>query len=1005
MRRSSTILWSTSAMAFALCATPAFAQDETQPAVPPDPTVQAQTNPADPDQGSPQTDDAVQTANGQDQATIDDQTIVVTGLRRSLQSAQNIKRNSDQIVDAIVAEDIGKLPDITVSDTAARIPGVQVERSGGEANRVLLRGLDERFYATTYNGREIFTAETRSVALQDFPAGAIAAVEAFKTSTANLVEPGLAGLVNVRSRRPFDFKGLEVAGSVWGVYTENAKDLEPNGALLISNRWNAGDGEIGALINFSYTRMHFEDWVRRHGFFIADLGNPSVGRSPDWPEIHYNEAERWRPSINGALQYRNGDLQLYAEGLWQGYREHQHDRDWEQPLWSCGRLGVDPGAASYSDIVYRNGSDAVVSGTVTQPGCVGQTRGFQGATPRRTNTYQFAVGGSYDAGPLQITADLARTTSKFKLRTESVDYQLNTNNFSVDWFTGEDSDDDGPTFQVVGLDPTDISLYNFRGFFEDYLDAKGNDWQARLDFEYETGLDALPKVQWGVRHVNRKASRTAGSYYWDLFNFGGPITGVPLDYVLFDEGFRGDDMKPFPLTWYAPTWDSIHDNLDELREYSMAKCLTVRPASACGSLEGPATDPTRTFRIKEQSLAGYVQANFLFDLGGTSIDGLVGVRVVRTKDTSSGTQFSIPDPVPISVSNTYTDVLPNANLNIHFSPEWTLRLAATETRTRPTFEQLNPSLHLDQFDANCNPTQVNCIRTGSAGNPNLKPLKSTNYDASLEYYFSRNGFASLALFHRNMRGFIANIATQYPDPDPESGFPLIITQPTNTNRGKVQGMEAQVSTFFDYDWAPGFLRSFGVQANATYLDAKADFNIFQADNPNHSVRRLRIPGVSKWTYNLVGMYENGGFTARLAYNWRTKYPEGDLSERDGFFTLQGLAHPSDRLDWSSSYAFNDKLTVFLDWTNILKNPFKSDIVRVQYAPAGEIFRTEQFPMVVRFEERVLSGGIRFRFGGGERPAAAAAPAQLPPPPPPPVETAPQPVPPPPPPPPPAPERG
>lgn len=984
MRRIDTLLWSTAIVAIAAVATPAVAQ--TQPATPPDPNVSAQTSPAD-QSGSPETDDAVQTASGQDQDATDSQAIVVTGLRRSLQSARNIKRNSQQVIDAVVAEDIGKLPDITVSDTAARIPGVQVERSGGEANRVLVRGLDERFYATTYNGREIFTAETRSVALQDFPAGAIAAVEAFKTSTANLVEPGLAGLVNVRSRRPFDFKGLEVAGSVWGVYTENAKELSPNGALLLSDRWTAGDGEFGALINFSYTRMHFEDWVRRHGFFVAPLAG---GRSPDWPEIHYNESERWRPSVNGALQYRNGDLELYAEGLWQGYREHQHDRDYEQPLWSCGVPGVDPDAATYSNIVFRPGSDAIVSGTVTNPGCVGQMRGFQGATPRRTNTYQFAVGGAYDTGPLRISGDLARTTSKFKLRTESVDYQLNTHNATVDWFTGTDSDDDGPTFQVHGIDFTDISLYNFRGFFEDYLDAKGNDWQSRLDFEYETGMDALPKLQWGLRHVNRKASRTAGSFYFDLFNRGGPITNVPLDYELFDEGFRGDDLKPFPLTWYAPTWDSIHDNLLELRQYAIDICH-------CGSIDGPGVDPTRSFRIKERSLAGYAQANFLFDLGGASVDGALGVRVVRTKDESTGTQFSIPTPVPITVSNSYTDVLPNANANIHFSPEWTLRLAVTETRTRPAFDQLNPSLNLNQFDPNCNPQQTNCIRTGSAGNPNLKPFKSTNYDASLEYYFSRTGFASLALFHRNMRGFIANIATQYPDLDPQSGFPLIITQPTNTNKGKVQGMEAQVSTFFDYDFVPRFLRSFGMQANATYINAKADFNIFPEDTPNHTVRRLRIPGVSKWTYNLVGMYENGGFTARLAYNWRTNYPEGDLSQRDNFFTLQGLAHPSDRLDWSSSYAVNDNLTVFLDWTNILKNPFKSDIVRVQYAPEGEIFRTEQFPMVVRFEERVLSGGIRFRFGGEPRVAPPPPPAVAPPLPPPPVVEQPAPPPPPPPP--------
>ena len=290
MRRVSSVLWSTTALtAMIAAAVPAGAQTAPPP---PNPNATAQQNPAQPAQNAdaPQSPEAAA-------GSVADVPIVVTGLRRSLQSARNIKRNSDQIVDAVVAEDIGKLPDITVSDTAARIPGVQVERAGGEANRVLLRGLDNTYYTTTYNGREIFTAETRSVALQDFPAGAIAAVEAFKTSTANLVEPGIAGLLNVRSRRPFDFSGSEISGSVWALHPNQSRDTSINGNLLLSDRWETGSGaEFGALINFSYTRLHYKDSVRRHGFFIADLGNPVVGRSPDWPEIHYNQGQRWRAS-------------------------------------------------------------------------------------------------------------------------------------------------------------------------------------------------------------------------------------------------------------------------------------------------------------------------------------------------------------------------------------------------------------------------------------------------------------------------------------------------------------------------------------------------------------------------------------------------------------------------------------------------------------------------------------------------------------------------------------
>jgi TonB-dependent receptor len=944
MRLKTLVLCSASTAVLTI-ASPALAQ--TDPVNPPDDSVEAQESPADPEAGSPQTDDAVEgEGEGEDE-------IVVTGLRRSLRSAQNIKRNSEQIVDAIVAEDIGKLPDVAVSDTAARIPGIQVERSGGEASRVLLRGLDRFNYTTTYNGREIFTAETRSVALQDFPAGGISAIEAFKTSTANLVEPGIAGLINVRSRRPFDFEGFEVAGSVWGVYPNQSRDLEPNAQLLVSNRWDTGAGEFGALINFSYTRLHYRDSIRRHGFFIADLAG---GRSPDWPEIRYNEAERWRPSVNGALQWRpSPDLEFYAEGLWQGYRERSTDRMWAQPLW---------GGASYTNIV-RDGNK-IVSGTVNRPtDCCGgnHTWGFQGATKRDTNTFQFAVGGRYDAGALRVSGDIARTDSTFDLQTESVDYEINTKNYSVDFFTGPVGGP-GPTFQVRGLDVTNPAIYNYRGFFEDYLTASGDDWQARLDFEFDSGIEFLPRIQWGARFVNRDASAVAGAFYWNLRDRGIPITAVPLDYQLTPIGFRGDkaSLKPFPMQWLAPTFSSVHNNLTQLRQFNIDR------TGGAGSVNGPPTDPGRSFNINEKSYAGYVQANYEFDVGGeATVEGSIGLRAVKTTQDIRGTAFSIPTVVPIQVDNEYTDWLPNANLTFSFAPEWQLRLAATRTRTRPTFGQLNPSLTLDP-PPGCDPTRADCVRVGRRGNPLLEPLTSTNFDASLEYYFSRSGFAAVGLFKRNMRGFVSNIATTFPQRDPQTNLPLLITEPINTRKASIEGFEAQFSSFFDF--LPGMLQGLGAQANVTFINARADFQFFcppvqfacvpRPGFPNATQINARIPDVSRWTYNLVGMYERGGLTARLAYNRRSGFPEADRAERDGFFTLQGRGHAVSRLDWSSSFAVNDKFTVFFDYTNILGNPFKSDIVRVNY-PGGQPSAEEIFPMVVRFEESVISSGIRFRF--------------------------------------------
>jgi TonB-dependent receptor len=579
----------------------------------------------------------------------------------------------------------------------------------------------------------------------------------------------------------------------------------------------------------------------------------------------------------------------------------------------------------------------------------------------------------------------------------------------------------------VGLDFENPANYKYRGFFERYLVAKGDDWQARLDGEYEPGLAWLPNIQVGVRYTDRDSVRSDGERYWSandrgLFNI--PISAVPLDYALFRPAFRGDDNAPTPRTWLAPTFESVWDNLEALRQFNISQGLPLdtfpgRNRSQNNDAGPPAPVPSRAFNINEKTLAGYAQLKFDFQ-GGMPVDGLLGMRVVRTKDRIEGFQrlFNTATPFPddyifqpLSFTNNHTNWLPNLNVNVHLSEQLKLRLAATKTITRPLFEQLNPGFNLGV--PNCtDPANPACEIVGSGGNPFLDPLRSNNYDASLEYYFSRTGFASLAAFRRDMRGFIVNRRLEALT-DEATGLPVRIDGPVNTNKGRIQGFEAQVSTFFDWDGVPEWMRSFGVQANATYIDAKIDLPLFCASTatdcvpgpaagPNATVVRTRIPDVSKWTYNLVAMYERGPLTARLSYNHRTSYPEGALDPR-GDYTLQGRGRGTGRLDWSSSYNVSDKLTLFFDWTNILNIPFRSDIVRVNYA-AGQPTTSEDYPMVVRYNESVMSGGIRFRFGGAPRREPEPV-AYTPPPPPPPPVTAPPPVEAPPAPPPPAPPSG
>jgi iron complex outermembrane recepter protein len=935
MRVKTLILCTTSFMSFA--AAPAWAQPGAQG---------AQETPAD------STDVAQETVT-------EEEAIVVTGLRQSLQSAQSLKRNSDQIVDAIVAEDIGKLPDIAVSDTAARIPGVQVERGGGEAGRVLVRGLPD--FATTYNGREIFTAETRSVALQDFPSGAIGAIEVFKTSTANLIEPGLAGLVNVRSRRPFDFAGFEVAGSVWGLYTYQADEITPNGNILLTNRWDVGDGgEIGALIGFSYTRLKYLDSTRENTDFVAG-GGPNGTRWPDIQRVFYGSGDRTRPSLNGAIQYRPAPgIELYVEGLWQGFRNRVSDRLLAVPLW---------GGSSFTEFQTREGRpDLLESGTVVNPF---RPDGFQGGTFNKTNTYQFAVGGHWDAGPLRISADLARTDSTFTGSTASVDYAF-ADRQTVTFDTDVGEEDGGAEFSFANFDPANPANYVYRGFYEEAQQSQGDDWQARLDFDYDTGWASIPEVEFGVRFVDRDAHREFGNRYWGNENVEPqriPLSQVPLNYVLFQPGFRGSDVQDF-RTWLSPSYRNIRDNIQELRQFS------IDIGANNFTLQDPLPDPLQTWDANEKTYAAYGQLRYDFDFGGITVDGNVGLRVVKTEIQLDGTRLVFPvDPdaggplpappgvfTPTNVDRAFTDWLPNFSARIGFMPELQLRLSYTQTRTRPGFTDLRPSGTLDRPPA-CfieNPIPEGCVQTGNGGNPFLERLTSNNYDASLEYYFSRTGFASFAVFHRDMEGFIENTTFEGTS---LTGLPLRFNGPINSGAGEIRGFEAQVNTFFDFGGLPDWMSAFGIQANVTHLDATADF-VYNGETVNR-----RLVDVSPWSYNLIGMYESGGFTARLAWNRRDGYLDL-FAPRDNFFDASRVAaglprqghlyieeaRPLSRLDFSMSYDVLDKLTLFADATNLLKTPFRSTLTRID--PDG----TEStFPRFVRFNESTISLGARFRF--------------------------------------------
>lgn len=891
MRVRTFVRCSASFAAFAWFAAPAMAQD-----VAVSTTQDASAQPA---------------AEAQPEPPADETEIIVTGIRESLESTRNLRRNSDQTVDAVVAEDIGKLPDLAVSDTAARIPGVQVVRTGGEASRVLVRGLPD--FTTTYNGREIFTAETRVVALQDFPSANIAALEVFKTSTANLVEPGLAGLVNVRSRRPFDFNEGQISASVWGLYTVQSDQITPNFNALLTDRWEVGDGEFGALLNFSYTEFQYLDSEPSNTDFIADPTiNGQQVRFPDIQRLFYRSGNRVRPSVNVALQWRPSDnFELYAEGLYQGFRNKIDDRLVAVPLY---------GGGSYSNLVFRPGTNQLSSGTITGLGDPIFT--FQGATFNQTDTFQVAVGAIYERGPLRLALDVARTDTTFTGSTESVDRIFAGQAGTTVNFNLED-----PSFSLSGFDPTNLGNYFFDGLYEEAQESSGQDWQARFDATYTVSdFGFLRSIEAGLRYTDREAHREFGNRFAGFRGQNIPSTALPLDFRLTPEGFRGTDLQGF-RSFLSPTYGSIRNNLAALRQFVISRGggnYTVDDVVA----------PT-LFDAREETLAGYAQVNVGI---GEWLNAVAGIRGVRTQVQVIG---GAPGPIPqFNSGSEFTDWLPNLSIRARITPELQLRLSATQTRTRPNFADLNPSGTLGPLDPLTNE------RRGSTGNPFLQPFTSDNYDASLEYYFSRTGFASATIFRRDLFGFIQNRDVRLTDPTLGN---LVINQPVNTGSGRIDGFELQVQTFFDFGGVPSFLRNFGIQANLTYLDAETGF-----PNAAGGFDSDSILGVSEWSYNVVGLYENGPLSARLTYNQRSDYLDRRDNRGDDLYIER--AQPGDRVDFSLNYNVFENATIFFDWTNILMEPFGATLESGRAgAPRAE------YPRFLRFEETTVSVGLRFRL--------------------------------------------
>lgn len=859
-----------------------------------------------------------------DQPNENQKAIVVTGIRASLATAQTIKKNSEALVDSVVAQDIGKLPDNTVSDALQRVTGVQVQHAAGETQNVLIRGLPD--IRSFVNGREIFTGTSRGVALQDIPAELVQAVNVYKTSTPDMIPGGVAGRIDILLHRPFDFQGLEVAGTARAIYSDQSKKWSWIGSALISDRWQtAGGSEFGILFDLSYNRRQYQDQTA-FNFGFNNFQNAATGGAnvliPDTVGGLITTGDRKRPAANFSVEWKpNPDLLFYVDGLYTGYRE-DHDVNFF--------VGI-PKAGDVTNVVLQQGSSVAVPDSNGTPASVAQSittlNNFTITSKQTfhstTDGYQLAGGTQWTAGPAQLSTEVTYNDSTVKNRAYILDA-----NFVVPAITYNFNNNGTPHVDARNADGSpfdfsDTSILNIFQLFDQRNESNSKELAWRGDVKYDFNNSVLQNFKAGFRYARRTGhseGAPTGPHFIGVSGAPYPDLGTdaPSDLLNGDLG-----VGRFAL----PSTSFIISNIDLLRG------LAGLPSGA------PALDPTQTFDLLEKNYAAYGQFQFRFDAGAVPIDGVVGARVEKSDTILHAILVNNGVASPITNKRNETELLPSLTLRARPIDKLVLRLIAGKSLTRPEFGQLDPATSLSPFGATGNSAFYGA---GGGGNPDLKSVKSDNLDGSVEYYFGKASSFTFAAYYRRLHGYIQTYAAAETWPgaqgEPET---YLVTRPRNTGTGTLKGIEAAYQQFFDF--LPGALSGFGIQANFTLSDGKVQ----SPPDANGVLHEQEITPVSKYSYNLVAMYEKYGISARLAYNWRSKYIDSFSDANPGG---KIVVKPVSFLDFSASYDLTKQITLTVDATNILGERYHDSFGGITYTPRD----TRQY-------DRTIGAGVRFKL--------------------------------------------
>jgi iron complex outermembrane recepter protein len=893
--------------------------------------------------------------SGTDSSVVDLDQVQVRGVRESLMNAIALKQSTIQVVDAIVAEDIGKFPDNNLVEALQRVTGVQTtNRGSGEVSTVSIRGLSD--VTTTVNGRNIFTASGRAVALADIPASLLASAEVYKTRAASQIESGIAGVIDIHTHRPFDFEGSTISVAARGIYQDQADKTDPNISALFSNIWHVGDGRFGALANISYAETNYRDQSVTAGAVVPFFGDEAPAGYVPYQRIDtsINGVEVWqpglvaglpyaagstvsvdgqdydyllsrdaifasdftgkreRPAANISLQWAPNDSSEYTfEAFYNGYRNQSFNSllfsfvDW----W--GDLGTDPA----SSLQLYPGTNVVKSRVVGSP--YNFTSGD--LTTSRTDSYLYALGGKWDVGDrLKLRSEVNYQNSKYKTDFFAMRADRVTNAVWVDFNSGGGIPafgftDNPATAGVDESNAADASQWALAQLYDNANYAKGDAATFTFDGDYAADLGPLSRLSFGVRYDDRSASEGQRTASADPCNASVAGCSLSTDGLAWTNSGFFDGQSNVPTSWVVPNGYYIRENADYYR-----------------ALYGlPTSDElvmTENFHVREATSALYLQGDFDTDIG---LDGQIGARYVNVD-----TDMHFGEGAAKAHAS---KLLPSMTVRYHFTPELMVRLAYGQTLARPSFSQLNPNIIYVEDVTNIG------YGTATGGNPDLKPVQSKNYDMSVEWYFSPGNALYGTLFRRDIDGMVSDFRRRVT----YDNYDYILTQPDNASNGVLKGFELGLIYFPDS--LPGLLRGLGVQASYTSLRSGQDIPVTNSAGEVVGSEHTPMFGISDSSYSVVLAYERAKFSSRLSYVWRDDFLHH--YEAAQFANPLGVYYKAESsLDFQLSYDASKNCTLTFDATNLTNEKNQS---YYQYADIYNFGTT--------LYSRTFSLGLRLRF--------------------------------------------